>query len=92
MYTYFKLRLILLFYKISHYCIVTIVSDLVVMTSMAGYGMTPAPFDLPTFAFCSVGTGLLSCAANAINQYHEVPFDAQMARTRNRILVRGHLT
>lgn len=67
-------------------------TSLVVMTSMAGYAMAPAAFDLHTFALCSVGTGLLSCAANAINQYHEVPFDAQMARTRNRILVCGLLT
>uniref|UniRef100_A0A1B6MME4 Protoheme IX farnesyltransferase, mitochondrial n=1 Tax=Graphocephala atropunctata TaxID=36148 RepID=A0A1B6MME4_9HEMI len=67
-------------------------TSLVVLTSMAGYAMAPAPFELTTFALCSVGTGLLSCAANAINQYHEVPFDAQMSRTRNRILVRGHLT
>jgi protoheme IX farnesyltransferase len=63
-----------------------------VLTSMAGYAMAPAPFDPVTFVLCSAGTGLLSCAANSINQYHEVPFDAQMARTRNRILVRGHLT
>uniref|UniRef100_A0A1B6GJ74 Protoheme IX farnesyltransferase, mitochondrial n=2 Tax=Cuerna arida TaxID=1464854 RepID=A0A1B6GJ74_9HEMI len=67
-------------------------TSLVVLTSMAGYAMAPAPFELTTFALCSVGTGLLSCAANAINQYHEVPFDAQMSRTRNRILVRGLLS
>lgn len=67
-------------------------TSLVVMTSMAGYAMAPAPFDLITFSLCSIGTGLLSCAANSINQYHEVPFDAQMARTRNRILVRGIIT
>ncbi|XP_075220384.1 cytochrome c oxidase assembly factor 10 [Lycorma delicatula] len=67
-------------------------TSLVVMTSMAGYAMAPASFDFVTFSLCSVGTGLLSCAANAINQYHEVPFDAQMARTRNRILVRGIIT
>uniref|UniRef100_A0A1B6JVW7 Protoheme IX farnesyltransferase, mitochondrial n=2 Tax=Homalodisca liturata TaxID=320908 RepID=A0A1B6JVW7_9HEMI len=67
-------------------------TSLVVLTSMAGYAMAPAPFELTAFALCSVGTGLLSCAANAINQYHEVPFDAQMARTRNRILVRGLLS
>lgn len=54
--------------------------------------MAPAPFDLATFAYCTVGTGLCSAAANAVNQYHEVPFDAQMARTKNRVLVRGQLT
>ncbi|RZF34510.1 hypothetical protein LSTR_LSTR011752 [Laodelphax striatellus] len=67
-------------------------SALVVMTSMAGYAMAPAPFDPVTFTLCSVGTGLLSCSANAVNQYHEVPFDAQMARTRNRLLVCGNIT
>ncbi|XP_022193439.2 protoheme IX farnesyltransferase, mitochondrial [Nilaparvata lugens] len=67
-------------------------SALVVMTSMAGYAMAPAAFDPMTFALTSVGTGLLSCSANAVNQYHEVPFDAQMARTRNRLLVCGNIT
>ncbi len=59
---------------------------------MAGYAMAPAPFDLTTFVLCSVGTGLCSAAANSINQYHEVPFDAQMSRTKNRVLVKGLLT
>lgn len=54
--------------------------------------MAPAPFDLTTFAMCSLGTGLVSAAANAINQYHEVPFDAQMSRTKSRVLVMGTLT
>jgi len=59
---------------------------------MAGYAMAPAPFDLATFILCSAGTGMVSGAANSINQYHEVPFDAQMSRTKNRLLVRGILT
>lgn len=59
---------------------------------MVGYAMAPAPFDPATFLYCTVGTGLCSAAANAVNQYHEVPFDAQMARTKNRVLVRGQLT
>lgn len=59
---------------------------------MAGYAMAPDPFNLTTFMLCSVGTGLLSGAANSINQYHEVPFDAQMSRTKNRVLVRSVLT
>ncbi|XP_034840171.1 protoheme IX farnesyltransferase, mitochondrial [Maniola hyperantus] len=66
-------------------------TSLVVMTSMAGYALAPAPFDLTTFALCSVGTGLVSAAANAVNQYHEMPFDAQMSRTKNRVLVKGLL-
>lgn len=64
---------------------------LVVMSSMAGYALAPAPFDLATFALCAIGTGLTSAAANSINQYHEVPFDAQMSRTKNRVLVKGLL-
>lgn len=61
------------------------------MTSMAGYALAPAPFDLTTFTLCALGTGLVSSAANSINQYHEVPFDAQMSRTKNRVLVKGLL-
>lgn len=64
-------------------------TTLVVITTMVGYAMAPAPFVAETFLYCTVGTGLCSAAANAINQYHEVPFDAQMSRTKNRVLVRG---
>ncbi|XP_011636151.1 protoheme IX farnesyltransferase, mitochondrial [Pogonomyrmex barbatus] len=67
-------------------------TSLVVATTMAGYALAPAPFDFYTFAMCSLGTGLVSATANAINQFFEVPFDAQMSRTKNRVLVRGHLT
>ncbi|KAL1452124.1 hypothetical protein WDU94_006432 [Cyamophila willieti] len=67
-------------------------TTLVVLTSMAGYAMAPAPFEWSSFLICSVGTGLVSSAANAVNQYHEVPFDAQMSRTKNRVLVRGVLS
>lgn len=35
---------------------------------MVGYAMAPAPFDPSTFLYCTVGTGLCSAAANAINQ------------------------
>lgn len=68
------------------------VPALVVLTSMAGYAMAPAPFDFVSFTLSSVGTGLLSSAANSINQYHEVPFDSQMSRTKNRVLVKGQIT
>ncbi|XP_050314499.1 protoheme IX farnesyltransferase, mitochondrial [Anthonomus grandis grandis] len=67
-------------------------TTLVIVTAMAGYAMAPAPFEWTTFALCTVGTGLLSSAANAVNQYHEVPFDAQMARTKQRVIVCGKLT
>lgn len=67
-------------------------TSLVVATTMAGYALAPAPFDFYTFTMCSLGTGLVSAAANTINQFFEVPFDAQMSRTKNRVLVCGHLT
>ena len=61
------------------------------MTAMGGYALAPGVFDLYTFLACSVGTGLVSASANAVNQSLEVPFDAQMTRTKNRVLVRGLL-
>lgn len=67
-------------------------TTLVVVTTMAGYAVAPAPFEWTTFALSIAGTGLLSGAANAINQFHEVPFDAQMSRTKHRVLVCGRLT
>lgn len=65
---------------------------MVVITSMAGYAMAPAPFELSAFIMCSVGTGLVSSAANSINQFFETPFDAQMSRTKNRVLVKSYIT
>ncbi|MCL4132703.1 UNVERIFIED_CONTAM: hypothetical protein GTU68_001257 [Idotea baltica] len=67
-------------------------TGLVVLTAMAGYAIAPAAFDSSTFLLCSLGTMLVSCSANSINQFLEVPFDSQMSRTRNRVLVRGLLT
>ncbi|XP_023298135.2 protoheme IX farnesyltransferase, mitochondrial isoform X1 [Lucilia cuprina] len=67
-------------------------TSLVVITAMGGYAMAPAPFDPASFLLCSLGTGLVSAAANSINQYHEVPFDSQMSRTKSRVLVTGQLT
>ncbi|KAB7503113.1 Protoheme IX farnesyltransferase, mitochondrial [Armadillidium nasatum] len=65
---------------------------LVAMTAMAGYIMGDSAFDPSTFLLCSLGTALISCSANSINQFFEVPFDSQMNRTQNRVLVRGRLT
>merc|ERR1719468_887809 len=38
------------------------------------------------------GTAMASAAANSINQIIEVPFDSQMNRTKNRVLVRGQVS
>lgn len=68
---------------------------LVCITSAAGYGLASSAvmsFDPVILAVSTVGVGLTSAAANAINQFLEVPFDSQMNRTKNRVLVRGLLT
>ncbi|OMJ29357.1 Protoheme IX farnesyltransferase, mitochondrial [Smittium culicis] len=61
----------------------------VVLSAMAGYAIAPLASDLKTLAILTVGTGMCSAAANSINQWSEVPYDAQMKRTRNRPIVRG---
>lgn len=64
-------------------------TGLVVATQMSGYAIAPGTFDPYILAYCTVGTALTSCAANTMNQYFEVPYDSQMNRTKNRVLVRG---
>ncbi|KAG0082692.1 Protoheme IX farnesyltransferase, mitochondrial [Podila epicladia] len=61
---------------------------LVTLTTMAGYAMTPMGASLPTLFALTTGTALCITSANAYNQFVEPPYDAQMSRTRNRILVR----
>ncbi|KAM8817198.1 protoheme IX farnesyltransferase, mitochondrial [Rhynchonycteris naso] len=65
---------------------------LVVGTTSAGFVLAPGPFDWSCFLLTFVGTSLASCAANAINQFFEVPFDSNMNRTKNRPLVRGQIS
>lgn len=67
-------------------------TGLVVITTLAGYGMAPGAFEPITLLCMVLGTGLTSAAANAVNQVLEVPYDSQMTRTKNRVLIRGHLT
>lgn len=67
-------------------------SGLVVLTTMVGYAMSPGALQLSTLLWTTVGTALCVNAANTFNQWAEVPFDAQMKRTRVRPLVRGALT
>ena len=65
---------------------------LVCITSAAGYGLAASSFDPFIFAVSTLGVGLTSASANATNQTMEVPFDSQMNRTRNRVLVKGLIT
>ncbi|KAF8638183.1 hypothetical protein AX17_002380 [Amanita inopinata Kibby_2008] len=61
---------------------------LVVLTAMSGVALSPAPTTLPVLLSTALGTALCSSSANTLNQLQEMPFDAQMARTRTRPLVR----
>ena len=54
--------------------------------------MSYLSFDPLILAISTIGVALTSASANAINQMVEVPFDSQMNRTRNRVLVKGLLT
>ena len=65
---------------------------LVCLTAGAGYGMAPGDLSLSTALLATLGTGMASSAANSINQILEVPFDSQMNRTKNRVLVRGQVS
>lgn len=67
-------------------------TGLVVTTTLAGYAIAPGAFDPWVVLFTVAGTAFTSCAANAINQFLEVPYDSQMNRTKNRVLVRGFLS
>ncbi|KAL1478743.1 hypothetical protein MTO96_034870 [Rhipicephalus appendiculatus] len=64
-------------------------TGLVVTTTLAGYALAPGALDPWVVLFTVAGTTLTSCSANAINQFLEVPYDSQMNRTKNRVLVRG---
>ncbi|KAF9474682.1 protoheme IX farnesyltransferase [Pholiota conissans] len=67
-------------------------TTLVVLTAMSGVALSPLPATIPVLLSTALGTTLCSASANALNQIQEVPFDAQMARTRTRPLVRRAIT
>ena len=64
----------------------------IVLSAMSGVALSPLPTTLPTLLATAAGTALCSASANALNQLQEVPFDAQMVRTRTRPLVRRAIT
>jgi len=66
-------------------------SALVTLTATAGYIMAPGPLVPYTLACTTVGTFFCSASANSFNQFFEVPYDCQMARTKDRVLVRAML-
>ncbi|KAH9068226.1 protoheme IX farnesyltransferase [Lactarius deliciosus] len=59
-----------------------------VLVAMSGVALSPLPTTVPVLLSTALGTALCSASANTINQLQEVPYDAQMARTRGRPLVR----
>ena len=61
---------------------------LVVLTTASGVALSPMPTTLPVLLSTTLGTALCSASANTLNQLQEVPYDAQMSRTRQRPLVR----
>ena len=67
-------------------------STLVVLTAMSSVALSPIPTTVPVLLSTALGTTLCSASANTLNQLQEVPYDAQMARTRNRPLVRHAIT
>lgn len=61
---------------------------LVVLTAMSSVALSPLPTSVPVLLSTALGTALCSASANTFNQVQEVPYDAQMTRTRGRPLVR----
>ncbi|CAG8682127.1 12071_t:CDS:1, partial [Acaulospora colombiana] len=59
-----------------------------VLAAMSGVALSPLPASVPVLLATATGTLLCSASANTFNQLSEVPFDAQMARTRNRPIIR----
>lgn len=62
---------------------------LVTLSSICSYAISPYSVSLPQLLFLTMGTALCSGAANAINMGREPEFDAKMARTAGRPVVRG---
>jgi protoheme IX farnesyltransferase len=63
-----------------------------VLTAMSGVALYPLPTTVPILISTALGTALCAASANTLNQLQEVPYDAQMARTRMRPLVRRAIT
>ncbi|KAJ9059505.1 Protoheme IX farnesyltransferase, mitochondrial [Entomophthora muscae] len=67
-------------------------AGLVTLSTMCGYAIAPGATNVLSLLWTTVGTGLCISSANSLNQWVEIPYDAQMSRTRNRVLVRHALT
>ena len=67
-------------------------SALVLVSAASGMFMAPGSIGVGSAVVALAGTALCVGSANTFNQWAEWPFDAQMARTRNRPLVRYAVT
>ncbi|CAF0840160.1 unnamed protein product [Adineta steineri] len=65
---------------------------LVASTAAYGFIVAPLPINIPLLVCVTLGTILTSASANTVNQLMEIPYDAQMKRTRNRVLVLGQMS
>lgn len=64
-------------------------TTLVVLSAMSSFALSPQAIDISSLMYLGCGTFLASAAANALNQRAEPDFDASMARTATRPIVRG---
>ena len=64
---------------------------LVATTAAYGFVVAPLPISVPLLVSVTLGTILTSASANTVNQLMEIPYDAQMKRTRNRVMVLGQM-
>jgi len=67
------------------------ITSLVILTTLTGLWLAPAPPSLNTVLFTILGTALVVAAANVLNMYLERDTDALMPRTMNRPLPRGRI-
>ena len=71
------------------------IAAMVLVAALVGYyvsGSGSDPASWLRLLAALTGIGLVGCGANALNQYLESDFDAQMARTRERPIPSGRLT
>ncbi|XP_036355367.1 protoheme IX farnesyltransferase, mitochondrial-like [Octopus sinensis] len=59
---------------------------------MVGYLVACDAINLSTLALTSLGTFLTSSSAASLNQLLEIPFDSQMNRTKDRVLVQSNIS
>ena len=67
-------------------------TTLVVLTAVAGFAFNPVSGTWVSLAALTAGTFMCSAAANTCNQVMEAPFDAQMDRCKQRVMVRHLVT